>query len=107
MRLNPAVRDALAAIVHTLNGPGSAAAACAMADGLFVPLHELERRSIQPALAARALADVRLLVHKDRSRAPTVSREFAGASAVGLVLNPSCVEGFDPAAFTLTATPEH
>jgi len=107
MRLNPAVRDALAAIVHTLNGPGSAAAACAMADGLFVPLHELERRGIQPALAARALADVRLLVHKDRSRAPTVSREFAGASAVGLVLNPSCVEGFDPAAFTLTATPEH
>jgi conjugal transfer pilus assembly protein TraI len=103
LRLNSAVHDALAAIVHTLNGPGSAAAACAVADGLFVPLHELQRRGIQPALAARALAEVRLLVHKDRSRAPTVSRAFAGQPTVGLVMVPSCVEGFDRAAFTSTA----
>jgi conjugal transfer pilus assembly protein TraI len=107
LRLNPAVRDALAAIVHTLNGPGSAAAACAVADGLFVPLHELEQRGIQPALAARALAEVRLLVHKDHKRPPTVSREFAGAPTVGLVICPSCVEGFDPAAFTVTEPEEH
>ena len=60
MRLNPAVRDALAAIVSTLNGPGSAAAAAPVAAGLFVPLAELERRGVQPALAGRALADVGL-----------------------------------------------
>jgi conjugal transfer pilus assembly protein TraI len=107
LRLNPAVRDALTAIVYTLNGPGSAAAACAVADGLFVPLHELEQRGIQPALAARALAEVRLLVHKDHKRPPTVSREFAGAPTVGLVICPSCVEGFDPAAFTVTEPEEH
>ena len=81
--------------------------ACAVADGLFVPLHELEQRGVQPALAARALAEVRLLVHKDRNRPPTVSRDFAGAPTVGLVICPSCVEGFDPAAFTVAAPAEH
>lgn len=103
LRLNPAVRDALSAVVDTLNGPGSAAAACVVADGLFVPLHELERRGIQPALAARALADVHLLVHKDRSRPPTVSQDCAGEPTVGLIITSSCVDGFDLAAFTAAA----
>ena len=99
MRLNPAVRDALSAIVDTLNGPGSGAAAAAVANGLFVPLHELERRGIQPALAVRALADVGLLVHTDHQRPATVSHPFAGEPTVGLVLMHQCVSGFDPEAF--------
>ncbi len=101
LRLNPAVRNALAAIVHTLNGPGSAAAACTAADGLFVPLHALERHGIQPALAVRALAEARLLVGTERGRAPTVSREFAGQTTPGLVITAVCIEGFDPAAFNV------
>jgi conjugal transfer pilus assembly protein TraI len=104
LRLDPAVRDALASVVHTLNGPGAAAAACAVADGLFIPLQELERRGIQPALAMRALADVSMLVQAQHSRPPTVSRDFRGEATIGLVIDPRCVDGFDLAAFTLPET---
>lgn len=100
LRLNPAVRDALAAVVETLHGPGSTAAACTVASGLFVPLQQFERRGVQPALAVRALADLCMLVHKDRSRPPTVSHDFAGHPTLGLVIAPQFVDGFDLAAFT-------
>jgi len=102
LRLNPAVRDALAAVVQTLNADAAPAAACTVASGLFIPLHELERRGIQPALALRALTDVRMLVHPDRTRPPTVSRDFGGDIAVGLVMDPRFVDGFDLAGFALT-----
>jgi conjugal transfer pilus assembly protein TraI len=101
LRLNPAVRDALDSVVATLNGPGAAAAACAVANGLFVPLHELEGRGIQPTVAMRALSDVRMLVHQDRNRPPTVSQRFGAGMTVGLVIDPRCVEGFDLAAFNV------
>jgi conjugal transfer pilus assembly protein TraI len=107
LRLNPAVRDALAAVVQTLNGPGASAAACAVSNGLFIPLRELERRSIQPTLAMRALSDVRMLVHQDRSRPPTVSHDFGGDMTVGLVIDPRCVDGFDLAAFALPEQQDH
>lgn len=99
MRLNPAVRDALAAIVSTLNGPGSAAAAAPISAGLFVPLAELEIRGVQPALARRALADVGMLVHAGRDGPATVTANFCGEPTIGLVIAPACIEGFDPAAF--------
>lgn len=99
MRLNPAVREALGAIVDTLNGSGSAAAAAAVAAGLFVPLAELERRGVQPALAGRALADVGLLVHAKQDGPATVTCNFRGEPTIGLVVAPACIEGFDPAAF--------
>jgi len=101
LRLNPAVRDALAAVVQTLNGPASSAAAGAVAEGLFIPLLELERRDIQPALAMRALSDVGMLVHVDRGRPPTLSHDFRGVATVGLVIDPRCVDGFDLAAFVV------
>lgn len=107
MRMNPAVRDALAAIVGTLNGPGSAAAAAPVAAGLFVPLGELELRGVQPALAARALADVGLLVHAKRDGPATVSCNFRGEPTIGLVVAPACIDGFDPAAFEPAAPVEH
>jgi conjugal transfer pilus assembly protein TraI len=106
MRLNPAVRDALAAIVSTLNGPGSAAAAAPIAAGLFVPLAELERRGVQPALAGRALADVGLLVHARRDGPATVTADFRGEPTIGLVVAPACIDGFDPAAFEPAAHEE-
>jgi conjugal transfer pilus assembly protein TraI len=106
MRLNPAVRDALAAIVSTLNGPGSAAAAAPIAAGLFVPLAELEGRGVQPALAGRALADVGLLVHSMRDGPATVTADFRGEPTVGLVVAPTCIEGFDPAAFEAATSVE-
>lgn len=100
LRLNPSVRDALDAIVHTLNGPGSAAAARTVATGLFVPLHTLERQGLQPAMAIRALAEARMLALPDRGQAPTVSHDFGGQPALGLVIAPQFVQGFDRAAFT-------
>jgi conjugal transfer pilus assembly protein TraI len=103
MRLNPAVRDALGSIVATLNGDARSAAACTVATGIFVPLAELERRGLQPALAMRALGDLRMLVHADANRPPTVSRDFGGAITVGLILDPRFVTGLDLATF---ATPE-
>ena len=99
LRLNPGVRDALAAVVQTLNGPGASAAACTVSDGLFIPLRELERRGVQPAVAMRALADVRMLVHHDRGRPPTTSHDFGGEMTVGLIIDPRCVDGFDLATF--------
>lgn len=106
MRLNPAVRDALAAIVGTLNGPGSAAAAAPIAAGLFVPLAELEVRGVQPALASRALADVGLLVHARGDGPATVTADFRGEPTIGLVVAPACIDGFDLAAFEPAAHEE-
>jgi conjugal transfer pilus assembly protein TraI len=101
MRLNPAVRDALGSIVATLNGDARTAAACTVATGIFVPLAELERRGLQPALVMRALGDLRMLVHADAGRPPTTSRDFGGAITVGLILDPRFVTGLDLATFAI------
>lgn len=106
MRLNPAVRDALGSIVGTLNGDARTAAACTVATGIFVPLAELERRGLQPALAMRALGDLRMLVHADAGRPPTVSRDFDGVTTVGLILDPRFVTGLDLATFAIPESPQ-
>lgn len=106
MRLNPAVRDALGSIVATLNGDARAAAAYTVATGIFVPLAELERRGLQPALAMRALSDLRMLVHADANRPPTTSRDFGGGTTVGLILDPRFVTGLDLATFAIPDSPQ-
>jgi len=105
MRLNPAVRDALGSIVATLNGDARIAAACTVATGIFVPLAELERRGLQPALVMRALGDLRMLVHADANRPPTTSRDFGGVTTVGLILDPRFVAGLDLATFAIPESP--
>jgi conjugal transfer pilus assembly protein TraI len=106
MRLNPAVRDALGSIVATLNGDARSAAACTVATGIFVPLAELERRGLQPALVMRALGDLRMLVHADANRPPTTSRDFGGAVTVGLIVDPRFVTGLDLATFAIPESPK-
>lgn len=106
MRLNPAVRDALGSIVATLNGDARTAAACTVAAGIFVPLAELERRGLQPALVMRALGDLRMLVHADANRPPTVSRDFGDVTTVGLILDPRFVTGLDLATFAIPESPQ-
>lgn len=106
MRLNPAVRDALGSIVATLNGDAHIAAACTVATGIFVPLAELERRGLQPALVMRALGDLRMLVHADANRPPTTSRGFGGVTTVGLILDPRFVTGLDLATFAIPESPQ-
>lgn len=99
LRLNPVVLDALAAIAATLNGRSEPAHCCTVAQGLFVPLDQFEQRGVQPALALRALADVRMLVAAGSQAQPTLSRDFNGTSTVGLVIAPSFIEGLHLSAF--------
>ena len=88
-------------MVDSLNAESSTAAACTVATGLFVPLHELGRRGLQPAGALRALAEVRMLVHADQGHPAILSRDFGGTMTVGLVIDPRFIEGFDLAAFVV------
>lgn len=95
MRLNPAVRDALAQIVDTLNRDGYDVAACTVASGLFIPLAEFERRKIEPSLALRALTEVKMLVQAAGTKSQTLARDFGGEQKVGLVLSPHFVAGLE------------
>ena len=42
-----------------------------------------------------------MLVHRDSSSPPTISRDFDGQMTVGLVIDPRFVEGFDLDGFVL------
>ena len=101
MRLNPVVRDALDAVLQTLRSSEGPAQCCTVAQGIFVPLAQLEQRSVPPALALRALAEVRMLAMADPKGPPTLSREFNGSPTIGLLLDPRFVEGLDLDAFVL------
>lgn len=100
MRLQPAVREALAGIIQTLNDSSRPAQCCAVAQGIFVPLGEFEQRGVQPSLAVRALDDVRMLVPQRLHGPPTLTRDFGGIDALGVVLNPRFVTGLDLNGFT-------
>lgn len=101
MRLNPVVREVLAAVVQTLNDDAGPAQACSIAQGLFVPLSEFERRGVPPAIAMRALSEVRMLVTSQADGPPTLRREFRDRPTMGLVVDPRFIGGFDLAAFAL------
>ncbi len=104
MRLNPVVRDALTAVVHTLNPDAGPAQCCTVASGIFVPLGELERRGVEPSLALRALAEARMLARVDAKGPPTLTRDFNGTPTVGLVIDPRFVDGVDLEGFALPAS---
>jgi len=106
MRMNPVVRDALVAIVASLNDKAGSALCCTVAQGVFVPLIEFERRSVPPALALRSLADVRVLVRMSPQGPPTLSRDFNGTPTIGLVIDPRCVDGLDLDGFVLPSQQE-
>lgn len=103
MRLNPVVRDALTEVVNSMNTGSGPAQCCTVALGVFVPLHEFERRGIQPSMALRALSDVHMLVRAQGKGPPTTSRDFNGTPTVGLTIDPRFISGVDMEAF---ASPE-
>lgn len=110
-RLHPAVRTALRQIIASFDSPGVSPVAMVIDGGIFVPLHEFERRGVDPALAARALSDARMLLcdpHRPQSR--TCCRSFEGAPLLGVLLAHPGVRGFEAHAFgtrgrALTAAP--
>lgn len=103
LRLNPVVRDALTEVVNSMNTGAGPAQCCTVALGVFVPLHEFERRGIQPSMALRALSDVHMLVRTQAKGPPTTSRDFNGTPTVGLTIDPRFISGVDLEAF---ASPE-
>lgn len=107
MRLNPAVRDALAAVVQTLNEGAGPAQGCAVTHGFFVPLSEFERRGLQPSMALRALAEVDMLVPTSSGGPPTNTCGFNGTPTVGTVVDPRFIAGFDLGGFALQIAGEH
>ncbi len=103
MRLNPAVRTVLADIVATLNDGASASDICTVAEGVFVPLADFEKRGVQASIAIRALDDTRMIRRPQPGGPPTVSRQIRDATVVGVILVPAHVDGLDPKAFGLAA----
>lgn len=99
-RLNPAVRDALQQIIATIDSPTLPLAAFVIDLGVFVPLEEFERRSVDPALAVRALSDARMLAaDPTHPESKTVTRTFQDEMILGIVLAPHCVTGLDERVF--------
>ncbi len=99
MRLNPAVRQALMEAVDTLNDPPAAAPVFTVREGIFIPLAELERRGVQPAVALRSLIEVDMVYRPKPSAPPTCTRDVQGVSTVGVVLLARHVDGLDAKAF--------
>jgi conjugal transfer pilus assembly protein TraI len=106
-RLNPAVRAALQQILATLDSPSQPLAAFVIDLGVFVPLHEFERRSVDPALAVRALSDAHLLASDpSHPQSKTFSRNFHDQPMLGIVLAPHCVVGLDEGGLSERTPPE-
>lgn len=95
MRLNPAVRAALADAVEALNDSSAATDLHVEAEGVFVPLAAFERRGIEPGVAVRALQDARMLQRQGTGVPPTLARNKSGAPCIGVILAAAHVEGID------------
>lgn len=102
LRLNPLVRDALAAAIASMNGDARAADAITVSYGVFVPLDHFKRRHVDIPAVLRSLAETGMTVAGSASRAGTVQHDMGGQSELGVVIKPGFVEGLDPSDF---ATP--
>ena len=102
LRMNPLVRDALAAAIASMNGDARAADAITVSSGVFVPLDHFKRRHVDIPAVLRSLAETGMTVAGSASRAGTVQHDMGGQSEVGVVIKPGFVEGLDPSDF---ATP--
>jgi conjugal transfer pilus assembly protein TraI len=93
-RLNPAVRDALRQILATIDSPGQPLAAFVIELGVFIPLKEFEQRSVDPALAVRALSEAGMLASDPkRPGSKTHSCNFHDEPALGVVVDFRHVSG--------------
>lgn len=127
MRLDPAVRAALAAAISSMNanrhGVASDVGACTVPAGVFVPLHEFERRGVEPPTAVRLLAELSMLAgsgveqaasgvarrsstdtsttgHTGTNSGKTVVRDIGGTEVIGVIVRPRFIAGLDPGYFT-------
>jgi hypothetical protein len=96
MRLNPQLRTVLEQLLQTMRADAKAPACCIIPAGLFIPLHELQCRKIEPSTALRALSDASMLVADPHSNAKTVSIDIDGVATLGIVIARRCI--VEPAA---------
>ncbi len=96
LRLNPMVRDALAAAIASMNGDARAADAITVSSGVFVPLVHFKRRNVDIPVVLRSLAETGMTVVGSASRASTVQHEMRGQPELGIVIKPGFVEGLGP-----------
>ena len=99
-RLHPVVREALREIIASIASPGLPRSARMTESGVFVPLHEFERRGIEPASAVQALGDMRMLAtDPTRPQSRTCMRRVDAEPVLGILLARHCVGGADALAF--------
>jgi conjugal transfer pilus assembly protein TraI len=99
MRLQPQVREALAAAIDSMNGDAKAALAVTVPSGIFVPLDHFKKVNLDLPVVLRALGELQMAVTGKGGRPNTVQHELAGQEVLGFVLRPQFVEGLDPALF--------
>jgi conjugal transfer pilus assembly protein TraI len=99
MRLQPQVREALAAAIDSMNGDAKAALAVTVPTGIFVPLDHFKKANLDLPVVLRALGELEMAVAGKGGRPSTVQHELAGQEVLGFVLRPQFVEGLDPALF--------
>lgn len=99
MRLQPHVRDALAAAIDTMNGDAKHALAVTVPTGIFVPLDHFKKSNVDLPVVLRALGELDMAICGKPGRPNTVQHELAGQEVLGFVLRPQFVDGLDPALF--------
>lgn len=96
LRLNPAVRAAVAEIIDSLNGPGSAAC-CTTPRGVFVPLQQFKTHAVDTGIAVASLFEAGMLATSKEGR--TTRHQFDGRPTLGVCILPEFVAGLDPLLF--------
>jgi conjugal transfer pilus assembly protein TraI len=99
LRLNPMVRDALAAAIASMNGDSRAADAITVSAGVFVPLEVFKRRHIDIPVVLRSLTETGMTATCGSARAGTVQHDMGGKAEHGFVIRADFVEGLDPSDF--------
>ena len=103
LRLNPLVRDALAAAIASMNGHSRAADAITISAGVFVPLEVFKRRRIDIPVVQRSLTETGMLAQCGNARAGAVQHDMGGKQELGFVIRADFVEGLDPSDFAPSA----
>jgi conjugal transfer pilus assembly protein TraI len=99
LRLNPLVRDALAAAIASMNGDSRAADAITVSAGVFVPLEVFKRRHIDIPVVLRSLTETGMAATCGTVRAAPVQHDMGGRQEPGFVIRADFVEGLDPSDF--------
>lgn len=100
LRLNPMVRDALAAAVDSMNGDSRCAEAITVCAGVFVPLEVFKRRHVDIPVALRSLTETGMTAVGANGRAGTVQHDLGGKPEPGFVIRAEFIEGLDPSDFS-------